>query len=100
MKKSATALRPLHDRLIVRRLEVEERFGKLYIPENAQEKPQRGEVLAAGEGKVLENGTRLEMSVHPGDRILFGKYSGGEVQIDGEELVIMREEEVFGILED
>lgn len=90
---------PLHDRVVVRRLEAkEERKGNIVIPDTAKEKPQEGEVIAAGNGRLLENGTRLAMDVKKGDRILFGKYSGTEIKLDGEELLIMREEDILGIL--
>ena len=94
-------IRPLHDRVLIRRLEPEEEEvrGSIVIPDTAKEKPQEGEVVAVGEGKVLDSGTRVEMSVKPGDRILFGKYAGSEVKIDDVEYLIMREDEVLGILE-
>jgi len=90
---------PLHDRVVVRRLEEkEEKKGGIVIPDTAKEKPQEGVVLAAGNGRVLENGTRLAMDVKKGDRILFGKYAGTEIKLDGEELLIMREDDILGIL--
>ncbi len=90
---------PLHDRVVVRRLEEkEEKKGGIVIPDTAKEKPQEGEVIAAGNGRVLENGTRLAMDVKKGDRILFGKYAGTEIKLDNEELLIMREEDILGIL--
>ncbi len=96
----ASKIRPLHDRLIVKRIEDNEQMrGGLYIPDTAKEKPQEGEVIAAGTGKILENGTKLEMGVKVGDRILFGKYSGTEVKLDGEEYLIMREDDVLGVIE-
>lgn len=96
----ASKIRPLHDRLIVKRIEDNEQMrGGLYIPDTAKEKPQEGEVIAAGTGKTLENGTKLEMGVKVGDRILFGKYSGTEVKLDGEEYLIMREDDVLGVIE-
>lgn len=92
-------IRPLHDRVVVKRLEEKETMrGSIVIPDTAKEKPQEGEVVAVGNGKVLENGTRLAMEVKKGDRILFGKYSGSEVKLDGEELLIMREDDILGIL--
>ena len=95
----ATTIKPLHDRVIVRRLEnTEEMRGGLYIPDSAKEKPQEGEVIAAGEGKYKEDGTRQTLDVKTGDRVLFGKYSGSEIKIDGEELLIMREDEILGII--
>ncbi|MEW6731320.1 MAG: co-chaperone GroES [Acidobacteriota bacterium] len=96
----ATSLRPLHDRILVKRIEEKEQVrGGIIIPDTAKEKPQEGEVIAVGNGKVLDNGTKLEMAVKVGDRVLFGKYSGTEVKIDGEELLIMREDEVLGVIE-
>ncbi|MEP6925372.1 MAG: co-chaperone GroES [Pyrinomonadaceae bacterium] len=95
----ATTITPLHDRVIVRRLEnTEEMRGGLYIPDSAKEKPQEGEVIAAGAGKYKEDGSRQTLDVKEGDRVLFGKYSGSEIKIDGEELLIMREEEILGIV--
>jgi chaperonin GroES len=92
-------VRPLHDRLLVRRLEEEERKkGGLIIPDSAKEKPQQGEVLAVGKGKTLDSGTKLAMDVKKGDRILFGKYSGTDITIGDEELLILREDEVFAVL--
>jgi chaperonin GroES len=96
----AIQLRPLHDRILVKRIEEKEQIrGGIIIPDTAKEKPQEGEVIAVGQGKVLDNGTRLEMAVKAGDKILFGKYSGTEVKIDGTEYLIMREDEVLGIVE-
>jgi chaperonin GroES len=94
-------IRPLHDRVIVRRIDASETktSGGLFIPDTAKEKPQEGEVVAVGKGKLLENGSRVEPDVKAGDRVLFGKYSGTEVKIDGEELLIMREDEILGIIE-
>jgi chaperonin GroES len=93
-------IRPLYDRIVVRRIETQEnKQGSLYIPDSAKEKPQEGEVVAVGQGKRLENGQLAALDVKAGDRILFGKYSGSEIKIDGEELLIMREDEVLGILE-
>lgn len=94
-------IRPLHDRVIVRRIDSNETktSGGLYIPDSAKEKPQEGEVVAVGKGKVLENGSRLDPDVKAGDRVLFGKYSGTEVKLDGEELLIMREDEILGVIE-
>jgi chaperonin GroES len=90
---------PLHDRVIVRRIEEGEQVrGGIIIPDSAKEKPQEGEVVAAGEGKYKEDGTRQSLDVKPGDRVLFGKYSGSEIKIDGEELLIMREDEILGII--
>jgi len=93
-------IRPLYDRIVVRRLEQKETMqGGLYIPDSAKEKPQEGEVVAVGKGKRLEDGKVVALDVQPGDRILFGKYSGSDIKLDGEELLIMREDEVLGILE-
>jgi chaperonin GroES len=93
-------IRPLYDRIVVKRIEEKETVqGGIIIPDTAKEKPQEGEVMAAGQGKRLENGNLVPLDVKVGDRILFGKYSGNEIRIDGEELVIMREDEVLGVLE-
>jgi len=93
-------IRPLYDRIVVRRLEEQEnKVGGLFIPDSAKEKPQEGEVVAVGKGKRLEDGKVVALDVQKGDRILFGKYSGSEIRIDGEELLIMREDEVLGVLE-
>jgi chaperonin GroES len=91
--------RPLHDRLLVRRLEEEEstRSG-IIIPDTAKEKPQRGKVLAVGNGKILENGTKLALEVKVGDEILFGKYTGSDIKIDGEEVLILREDAVLAVI--
>jgi chaperonin GroES len=91
--------RPLHDRILVKRVEnLETSKGGIIIPDSAKEKPQEGEVMAVGEGKKLENGTRQVMDVKAGDRILFGKYSGSEIKMDGQEYIILREDEVLGVL--
>lgn len=97
----ATNIKPLHDRVIVRRIDdaSDKTAGGLYIPDTAKEKPQEGEVVAAGEGKYKEDGSRQTLDVKQGDRVLFGKYSGSEIKIDGEELLIMREDEILGIIE-
>ena len=96
----ATKIKPLHDRVIIKRIEETENMrGGLYIPDTAKEKPQEGEVIAVGAGKYKEDGTRQTLDVKEGDRILFGKYSGSEIKIDGEELLIMRENEILGIIE-
>jgi chaperonin GroES len=93
-------IKPLHDRILVNRLEgdEEEVRGGIVIPDTAKEKPQEGEVVAVGDGKVLDSGQKVAMSVKAGDKILFGKYSGTEVKIDDGEFLIMREDEVLGIL--
>ncbi|CAK0746799.1 cochaperonin GroES [Gammaproteobacteria bacterium] len=93
-------IRPLHDRVIVRRVEEERRSaGGIVIPDTATEKPIRGEVMAVGRGKILESGEVRPMDVKVGDRVLFGKYSGTEVKVDGQELLVMREEDIMAILE-
>ncbi|PYV85669.1 MAG: co-chaperone GroES [Acidobacteria bacterium] len=93
-------LRPLHDRILVKRVDPDDGAkGGIIIPDTAKEKPQEGVVVATGNGKILENGTRLEMSLREGDRILFGKYSGTDVKIDGEEFLIMREDDVLAVTE-
>ncbi len=92
-------VRPLHDRLIVRRVEEgEQQRGGIIIPDSAKEKPQRGTVIAAGSGTVRDDGTRVPLDVKVGDVILFGKYASQEVKLDGEELLIMREQEVLAVL--
>ena len=93
-------IRPLYDRIVVKRIEQKETMqGGLYIPDSAKEKPQEGEVVAVGEGKRLEDGKLVPLDVTVGDRILFGKYSGSDIKLDGEEYMIMREDEVLGVLE-
>jgi chaperonin GroES len=93
-------IRPLQDRVIVRRLEEEEKTkGGIIIPDTAKEKPQEGKVIAVGKGKVTEEGKVIPLDVKAGDRILFGKYSGTEIKIEGEEHLIMREEDILGIIE-
>ena len=93
-------IRPLHDRIVVKRIEEEEnKIGGLYIPDSAKEKPQQGEVVAVGNGKRGEDGKVIPLDVKAGDRILFGKYSGSDIKIDGDEYLIMREDEVLGVLE-
>ena len=93
-------LRPLHDRILVKRIEeTEDRHGSIIIPDTAKEKPQEAKVIAVGKGKVGEDGKTTPLDVKAGDRILFGKYSGSEVKIDGEEYLILREEDVLGILD-
>jgi chaperonin GroES len=92
-------VRPLHDRLVVRRVEEKETArGGIIIPDTAKEKPMEGKVLAVGNGRILDNGTKVALDVKVGDRILFGKYSGTEIKIDGEEVVIVREDEVLAIM--
>jgi chaperonin GroES len=93
-------IRPLYDRLVVKRIEEQEsKIGGLFIPDSAKEKPQEGEVVAVGKGKRLEDGKVVALDVQKGDRILFGKYTGNEVRIDGEDLMIMREDDVLGVLD-
>jgi chaperonin GroES len=93
-------IRPLYDRVVIKRIEEQEtKIGGLFIPDSAKEKPQEGEVVAVGKGKRLEDGKVVALDVQKGDRILFGKYSGNEIRIDGEDLLIMREDEVLGVLE-
>ena len=96
----ATKITPLHDRVIIKRIEdsTEKTAGGLFIPDTAKEKPQEGEVIAAGEGKYKEDGTRQALDVKAGDRVLFGKYSGSEIKLDGDEFIIMREDEILGII--
>ena len=92
-------VRPLHDRLLVRRIEEKVTAkGGIIIPDTAKEKPQKGEVLAVGNGKLLENGTKIALDVKVGNKILFGKYTGTDIKIDGEEVLILREDEVLAIL--
>ena len=94
-----TTLRPLHDRVLVKRIEEEEaRRGSIIIPDSAKEKPQEGKVIAVGAGKVTDDGTKTPLDIKAGDRVLFGKYSGSEVKLDGEEYIIMKEEDVLGVL--
>ncbi len=93
-------IRPLHDRVIVKRIEEgETKRGTLFIPDSAKEKPQQGEVKAVGTGRLSEKGERVAMEVKAGDRILFGKYGGSEVKVDGEEWLILREDEILGVVE-
>ena len=93
-------IRPLHDRVVVRRLDDERKSpGGIVIPDSAAEKPMQGEILAAGNGKIQENGEVRPLDVKVGDRVLFGKYSGTEVKVDGEELLMMREDDIMGVIE-
>ncbi len=93
-------VRPLHDRIIVQRLEEgEQKVGGIIIPDTAKEKPQQGKVIAAGNGKVKDDGKRVSLDVKPGDTILFGKYSGQEIKLDGQDYLIMREDEVLAVIE-
>ena len=92
-------LRPLHDRVLVRRLEEKEAMrGGIIIPDSAKEKPQQAEVVAVGNGKLLDDGQRAAIDLKAGDRILFGKYSGSDVRIDGDDYLILREDEILGVL--
>ena len=95
-----TTLRPLHDRVLVKRLdEQDEKHGSLIIPDTAKEKPQEGKIIAVGTGRVTDDGKNLPLAVKAGDRILFGKYSGNEVRLDGQEYLIMKEDDLLGILD-
>ncbi len=94
-------IRPLHDRVIVRRLEEEQKSpGGIVIPDTAKEKPIQGEVIAVGKGKILENGEVRPLDVKPGDKVLYGKYAGTEVKVGSEELLVMREEDIMGVIEE
>src|SRR5436853_7169313 len=94
-------VRPLHDRIIIQRIdEGEQKIGGIIIPDSAKEKPQQGKVIAAGAGKVKDDGKRIALDVKAGDLILFGKYSGQEIKLEGEEYLIMREDEVLAVIED
>ena len=93
------AFRPLHDRVLVRRIEEDEKVGSIIIPDTAKEKPQQGEVLSAGAGAKAEDGKVTPLDVKAGDKILFGKWSGTEVKIDGEDLLIMKESDILGIVD-
>jgi len=98
--ETSVKIRPLHDRVIVRRLEEERKSpGGIVIPDSAKEKPIQGEVIAVGHGKILEDGKVRPLDVKVGDKILFGKYSGTEVRVDNEELLVMREEDIMGVVE-
>jgi chaperonin GroES len=93
-------LRPLHDRVLVKRLDEGEQIrGGIIVPDTAKEKPQQAEVKAVGNGKLLESGERVALEVKPGDRILFGKYSGSDIKIENDEYLILREDEILGVLE-
>lgn len=96
----ATKVRPLHDRVIVRRLDEEEKSaGGIIIPDTAKEKPLQGEVIAVGNGKLLENGDIRPLDVKAGDRVIFSKYAGTEIKLDGEEVLMMREDDILGVIE-
>ena len=95
-----TKLRPLHDRVLVKRLEEgDAKHGSIIIPDSAKEKPQEAKVVAVGTGKVTDDGKKIPLAVKEGDRILFGKYSGSEIKLDGEEYLILREEDILGVLD-
>ena len=99
-KRTAVGVRPLHDRVLVRRLDLQEEMrGGIIIPDTAKEKPMEAEVMAAGEGKRLDDGSRVAPDVSVGDTVLVGKYSGTEIKIEGEEYLILREDEILGIIE-
>lgn len=94
-----TKVRPLHDRILVRRLQEDEKTaGGIIIPDSAKEKPQRGEVVATGKGRLTEDGKTIPLDLSAGDKVLFGKYAGTELKLDGEEYLMMREEDVLGVL--
>lgn len=94
------AIRPLHDRVLVRRLEGDKKTpGGIVIPDSAAEKPMEGEVVSVGNGKLLDSGELRTLEVKAGDKVLFGKYSGTEVKVDGEELIVMREDDIMGVVE-
>ncbi len=98
MAKHEIGVRPLHDRILVRRMAEEDKTaGGLFIPDTAKEKPQKGEVVAAGKGRVTEDGKTLPLEVKAGDKVLFGKYSGTELKLDGGEYLMMREEDILGV---
>jgi chaperonin GroES len=100
LEEEFMTIRPLYDRIVVKRIEQKEQMqGGLYIPDSAKEKPQEGEVVSVGKGKRLEDGKVVPLDVQVGDRILFGKYSGSDIKLDNDEFLIMREDEVLGILE-
>ena len=96
----ATKVRPLHDRVIVRRLDEEQKTtGGIIFPDSAKEKPLQGEVIAAGKGKILENGDIRPLDVKTGDRVIFSKYAGTEIKLDGQEVLMMREDDILGVIE-
>ncbi|MCB0332015.1 MAG: co-chaperone GroES [Bdellovibrionales bacterium] len=100
MSDCTSKIRPLQDRLIVKRLDEEEKTASgLYIPDSAKEKPQQGKVIAVGKGKVKEDGSLMPIDLKVGDTVLFGKYSGQEIKVDGEDVLIMREDDVYGVVE-
>jgi len=95
----STKFRPLADKLLVRPAAAEEKIGSIIVPDNAKEKPVRGEVLAVGKGRSLDDGTRLPIDVKPGDVVLYGKYAGQDVRVNGEDMKILREEDLLGVVE-
>lgn len=98
MAKNEIGVRPLHDRILVRRMAEEEKTaGGLFIPDTAKEKPQRGEIIATGKGRVTEDGKVLPLEVKVGDKVLFGRYSGTELKLEGQEFLMMREEDILGV---
>lgn len=100
MAKTELGVRPLHDRILVRRMPEEEKTaGGLFIPDTAKEKPQRGEIVAAGKGRVTEDGKILPLEVKAGDKVLFSRYAGTEIKLSGEEYLMMKEEDVLGIIQ-
>lgn len=100
MAKTELGVRPLHDRILVRRMVEEDKTaGGLFIPDTAKEKPQRGEIVAAGKGRVTEDGKVLPLEVKAGDKVLFAKYAGTEIKLSGEEYLMMREEDILGIIQ-
>ncbi|MEB3329023.1 MAG: co-chaperone GroES [Candidatus Sericytochromatia bacterium] len=98
MTATATKIRPLGDRVVVKVVKDEKTAGGIFLPENAQEKPQTGEILAVGPGKILDNGSRQTIDVAAGDRILFAKYSGTEVKLDGETYLLLAEKDILGVI--
>jgi chaperonin GroES len=99
-RSNAMNVRPLSDRILVKRLEEEEKTkGGIIIPDTAKEKPQQGKVVSVGTGKVLEDGKKITPSVKPGETVLFGKYAGTEIKLDGQEYLILREDDIFGVIE-
>ena len=97
--KRTTTLHPLHDRVLIKRIEAEPaRRGAIIIPDSAKEKPQEGKVIAVGKGRVSEDGKKIPLDVKAGDRVLFGKYSGNDITLDGQDLLIMKEEDVLGVI--
>jgi len=94
------SIRPLNDRILLKRLEAEQKTsGGILIPDNAKEKPAEGKVIAVGNGKILENGSRISSSIKAGDKVLFGKWSGNEIKIDGEEFLLIKEDEILAVIE-